>query len=245
MSIKEEHYRTAMLLSEEGIARLRASHVAVFGVGGVGSYVCEALARAGIGKIDLFDHDTVSLSNINRQSIALHSTVGEYKVDVMKARILDINPDCQVTVHKVFYLPENAELYPLDQYDYVADAVDTVSAKLTLAVRAKEAGVPLISSMGTGNKLDPTRFCVTDISKTSGCPLARVMRRELKARGISHLKVVYSTEPAAALRIDSKPESENGRVPPGSLSFVPSVAGLILAGEIIRTLSGINDQEQT
>ena len=234
MSCKEENLRTAMLLGLDGVERLRASRVAVFGVGGVGGYVCEALARAGVGAIDLFDNDVVSLSNINRQIIALHSTVGCAKVDVMKERILDIAPECTVRTHRVFYLPENADQFPLEEYDYVADAIDTVSAKIELAVRCAGANVPFISAMGTGNKLDATRFTVTDLSKTSGCPLARVMRRELKARGITHLKVVYSTEEA------KKPlfSPDGGdRIPPASLPYVPPVAGLVMAGEIIRALS--------
>ena len=238
MNIPEEQIRTAMLLGDDALERLKSAHVAVFGIGGVGSYVCEGLARAGVGAIDLFDSDTVSRSNINRQLVALHSTIGLPKVEVMRDRILDINPDCRVTAHNVFYLPENADGYPLDGYDYIADAIDTVSAKIELTVRAKAAGVPLIASMGTGNKLDPTRFTVTDLSKTEGCPLARVMRRELKARGITHLKVVYSTEPAAARPADAPAElsEHTKRAVPGSLSFVPSVAGLILAGEIIKDL---------
>lgn len=235
MKVKEEHIRSAMLLGEGGIKKLTAAKVAVFGVGGVGGYVCEALARAGVGELHLFDNDVVSLSNINRQIIALHSTVGRPKVEVMRERILDINPDCKVVTHQVFYLPENANNFPLAGFDYVADAIDTVSAKIELAVRCTAAGIPLISAMGTGNKLDATRFVVTDLSKTSGCPLARVMRRELKARGIGHLKVVYSTEEA------KKPialtEEEGARIPPASLPFVPPVAGLIMAGEIIRTLA--------
>ena len=241
MAILEEHSRSAMLLGEGGIQALMRAKVAVFGVGGVGGYLCEALARAGVGEIHLFDNDTVSLSNINRQIIALHSTVGEPKVEVMRARILDINPACRVVTHQVFYLPENADDFPLRQYDYVADAIDTVSAKIELAVRANAADVPLISAMGTGNKLDPTRFCVTDLSKTSGCPLARVMRRELKAHGITHLKVVYSTEePKKPIRT---PEKEPlGRVPPASLPYVPPVAGLLMAGEIIRELTQAGDQ---
>ena len=194
MKVKEEHIRSAMLLGEDAIKKLTTARVAVFGVGGVGGYVCEALARAGVGELHLFDNDVVSLSNINRQIIALHSTVGRSKVEVMRERILDINPDCRVVTHQIFYLPENADNFPLSDFDYVADAIDTVSAKIELAVRATAAGIPLISAMGTGNKLDATRFCVTDLSKTSGCPLARVMRRELKARGITHLKVVYSTD---------------------------------------------------
>ena len=245
MSCKEEQRRTAMLLGCEGVCRLEKARVAVFGVGGVGGYACEALARAGVGALDLFDMDTVSLSNINRQIVALHSTVGRYKTEVMAERIKDINPDCAVTVHNVFYLPENAEKFPLEGYDYMVDAVDTVAAKIELALRAKAAGVPLISAMGAGNKLDPTRFAVTDISKTAGCPLARVMRRELKIRGISHLKVVYSTEPAAPLAADAPVEEKTpGKRAPGSLSFVPSVAGLILAGEVIKDLVGSGKTEE-
>ena len=235
MKVKEEHIRSAMLLGENGIKKLTAAKVAVFGVGGVGGYVCEALARAGVGELHLFDNDVVSLSNINRQIIALHSTVGRPKVEVMRERILDINPDCKVVTHQVFYLPENADDFPLSDFDYVADAIDTVSAKIELAVRCTAAGMPLISAMGTGNKLDATRFVVTDLSKTSGCPLARVMRRELKARGIGHLKVVYSTEEAK--KPISLTEEEGARIPPASLPFVPPVAGLLMAGEIIRTLA--------
>jgi len=241
MEGREETIRTAMLLGEAGMEKLGRAHVAVFGVGGVGGYVCEALARAGVGAIDLFDNDTVSRSNINRQIIALHSTVGRPKVEVMRERIADINPACRVRTHQVFYLPENADDYPLHGYSYVADAVDTVAAKLELAVRAARADVPLIASMGTGNKADPTRFRVTDISKTEGCPLARVMRRELRARGITHLKVVFSDEPALQRPDDAPDDPTNGDAPrratPGSLSFVPSVAGLIIAGEIIRELT--------
>ena len=238
MICKEEFSRTARLLGCEGVARLTHTRVAVFGVGGVGGHLCEALARAGVGAIDLFDSDAVSLSNINRQIIALHSTVGRSKTEVMRERILDINPDCAVEVHDVFYLPENAHLYPLDRYDFVADAIDTVAAKVELAVRAKEAGVPIISCMGTGNKLDPTKLRITDLSKTSGCPLARVMRRELKARGIVHLDVVYSEEAPVAPPADA-PElagDDHKRTPPGSVSFVPSVAGLLMASHIIRKI---------
>lgn len=235
--MREEDIRTAMLLGSGAMEKLKNAHVAVFGIGGVGSYVAEALARAGVGALDLFDSDTVSLSNINRQLVALHSTVGRYKTEVMKERILDINPDCRVSAHNVFYLPENAHLYPLEDYDYIADAIDTVSAKITLAVKAREAGVPLIASMGTGNKLDPSRLSVTDLSKTEGCPLARVMRRELRARGILHLKVVYSSEPVVQAPEDApKPPQEGTRIPPASISFVPSSAGLMLAGEIIKDL---------
>lgn len=235
MKVKEEHIRSAMLLGEDAIKKLTTARVAVFGVGGVGGYVCEALARVGVGELHLFDNDVVSLSNINRQIIALHSTVGHPKVEVMRERILDINPDCRVVTHQIFYLPENADNFPLSDFDYVADAIDTVSAKIELAVRATAAGIPLISAMGTGNKLDATRFCVTDLSKTSGCPLARVMRRELKARGITHLKVVYSTEEAQ--KPISLTEEEGARIPPASLPYVPPVAGLLMAGEIIRTIA--------
>lgn len=238
MKVKEEHIRSAMLLGEDGIDKLTAAKVAVFGVGGVGGYVCEALARAGVGELHLVDNDVVSLSNINRQIVALHSNVGRPKVEVMRERILDINPDCKVVVHQVFYLPENADDFPLAGFDYVADAIDTVSAKIELAVRCAAADVPLISAMGTGNKLDAIRFTVTDLSKTSGCPLARVMRRELKTRGITHLKVVYSTEEA------KKPlfsPDAGERIPPASLPYVPPVAGLIMAGEIIRALARDNN----
>lgn len=235
MRTKEEHIRSAMLLGEVAIERLAAAKVAVFGVGGVGGYVCEALARAGVGELHLFDNDTVSLSNINRQIVALHSTVGRPKVEVMRERILDINPDCRVVTHQIFYMPENADDFPLSGFDYVADAIDTVSAKIELAVRATTAGVPLISAMGTGNKLDATRFCVTDLSNTSGCPLARVMRRELKARGITHLKVVYSTEEAKKPIVLT--EEKGVRIPPASLPFVPPVAGLLMAGEIICAIA--------
>ena len=243
MEYREETLRTEMLLGAARMEKLRGARVAVFGVGGVGGYVCEALARAGVGAIDLFDNDTVSVSNLNRQIIALHSTVGRPKVEVMRERIADINPECRVRAHQVFYLPENADDYPLEGYSYIADAVDTVAAKIELAVRAERAGVPLIASMGTGNKADPTRFRVTDITKTEGCPLARVMRRELRARGIAHLKVVFSDEPAMTRPTDAptEPASTDGprRATPGSFSFVPSVAGLIMAGVIIRELTDL------
>ena len=239
MAGKEETLRSEMMLGSEAIQKLERAKVAVFGVGGVGGYLCEALARAGVGSIDLFDNDCVSLSNINRQIIALHSTVGLPKVEVMRERILDINPQCRVTAHRVFYLPENADDYPLEPYSYVADAIDTVSAKVELAVRAERASVPLIASMGTGNKLDPTRFEVSDLFRTEGCPLARVMRRELKSRGIKRLKVIYSKEPACAPPTDApvlEGEAAQTRRLPASVSFVPSVAGLIMAGEIIKDL---------
>ena len=241
MAIREEHIRTAMMLGEAAMERLAASRVAVFGVGGVGGHLCEALARAGVGAIDLFDNDTVSLSNVNRQAIALHSTVGRPKVEVMRERILDVAPDCQVRAHQTFYLPENADEYPLEDYDYVADAIDTVSAKIELALRADRAGVPIIAAMGAGNRTDPTRFRVTDLFSTSGCPLARVMRRELKSRGVRRLKVVFSDEPiptppADAPILPTDPTSR--KTPPGSLPFVPSAVGLIMARQIIFDLIG-------
>ena len=231
--MKEEWSRTAYVYGEEAVEKINKAKIAVFGVGGVGGFACEALARAGVGQIDIFDKDTVSLSNINRQIIALHSTVGKPKVEVMRERILDINPDCRVCAYEVFYLPENADKYDLSKYDYIVDAVDTVSAKLEIISRADKLGVPVISAMGAGNKTDPTVFEVADINKTSVCPLARVMRRELKKRGISKLKVVYSKEEPIKR---SNGEAENGKVPPGSLPFVPSVMGLIIAGEVVKDL---------
>lgn len=233
--MREEWMRTGMLLGSAAIERLKKSSVAVFGVGGVGGYAAEALARTGIGKITLVDKDVVSRSNINRQIIALQSTVGRPKVEVMRERMLDINPEIEVTARQCFYLPENAETFDFGQYDYVVDAVDTVTAKLSIIMRAKEAGVPVISSMGAGNKLDPSLFEVADISRTSVCPLAKVMRRELKARGIRDVKVVFSKE------IPQKPlygvEEENRRMTPGSIAFVPAAAGLVLAGEVIREIA--------
>lgn len=233
MSIKEEFSRTAYVYGEAAVDKLKNCKIAVFGVGGVGGYICEALARAGVGRIDIFDRDTVSLSNINRQIIALHSTVGKNKVDTMKERIADINPECEVNAYNVFYLPENADEYDLSQYDYIADAVDTVSAKLEIVARAYRLGVRVISAMGAGNKTDPTLFKVADINNTTVCPLARVMRKELKSRGVKKLKVVYSTEePKKSGVVDA----ESGKAIPGSLPFVPSVMGLIMAGEIINDL---------
>ncbi len=241
MERREENIRTEMLLGEAGVDRLAHAHIAVFGVGGVGGYACEALARAGVGALTLFDNDTVSRSNINRQLAALQSTVGKDKVEVMRARIADINPECRVVTHKVFYLPENAVDFPLDGYDYIIDAIDTVSAKVELAVRADRAGVPIISAMGAGNKLDPTRFSVTDLFKTTGCPLARAMRQALRKRGIDRLKVVFSDETPCqpVSNADLQNEDGNAKRTPGSVSFVPSVAGLILAGEVVRELSGV------
>ncbi len=239
MPVREEEIRSAMLLGEGGLDILHRAHVAVFGIGGVGGYVCEALARAGVGELTLIDNDTVSLSNINRQIIALHSTVGRQKTEVMKERILDINPDCKVHTYNLFYLPETANSIPLSDFSYIVDAIDTVSGKIELAVRAEEQNVPLICAMGTGNKLSPLGFKVTDLSKTSGCPLARVMRRELRARGIQHLKVVYSEEPSASLDTDICQSFDDKKRPPASLPYVPGVAGLILAGEVIRDLCKI------
>ena len=239
----ERFSRTELLLGSEKMHRLYNSNVIIFGVGGVGGYVTEALARSGVGSFTLVDKDTVSISNINRQIIATESTVGRDKVDVMKERILDINPYAKVEIRKCFYLPENADEFDLSGYDYVVDAVDTVTAKLEIIVRATEAGVPVISSMGAGNKLDPTGFMVADIYDTSVCPLAKVMRRELKKRGIKKLKVVYSKEePIKLLQKDLSENGENetaGVKPvPGSVAFVPSVVGLILAGEIIKDIIG-------
>ena len=254
--------RTALLLGGEGLARLQRARVAVFGIGGVGGYVTEALARAGVGHFDLIDNDTVSLSNINRQIIATRSSLGRLKTEVMRERILDINPQAEVHTWQCFYLPENAHLFDFSRYSYVVDAVDTVTAKLAIILRAKEAGVPVISSMGAGNKLDPTKFCVADIYETKVCPLARIMRKELKKRGVTDLKVVYSTElprrPLSAAgyeepSVSELPEESAGpdtvvplqkkagrRDTPGSISFVPSAAGLIAAGEVIRDLAGIS-----
>ena len=231
----EQHSRTALLLGEQATQKLASARVAVFGIGGVGGYVAEALARAGVGALDLIDNDTVSLSNLNRQIIALHSTVGRLKVDVMAERIRDINPDCRVRALPIFYLPEKAAEFDFSCYDYIADAIDTVSAKLDLAVRAHEAGVPIIAAMGAGNKLDASAFEVADIAKTSVCPLARVMRIELRRRGIHHMKVVYSKEEPHVPTV-TLPDPHR-RQTPGSVSFVPGAAGLIMAGEIIKDLA--------
>ena len=227
--------RTELLLGEEAMERLKNARVAVFGVGGVGGYVVEALARSGVGALDLIDNDTVALSNLNRQIIALRSTVGMYKVDAAKTRVLDINPDCIVNARRTFYLPETAHEFDFTQYDYIVDAIDTVKGKLELVERAKEAGTPIISSMGAGNKLDPARFEVADIYQTSVCPLARVMRTECRKRGIRRLKVVYSKEPPVR-PLKKAEEPTVRRDIPGSTAFVPSAAGLIIAGEVIRDL---------
>ena len=234
--------RTEMLLGGEGLDRLRAARVAVFGVGGVGGYVTEALARAGVGALDLFDADTVSESNRNRQILALCSTVGQPKAEVAAARVRDINPACAVTPHVLFYLPETADAVDLSAYTFVVDAIDTVSAKVELAVRCKAAGVPLIASMGTGNKLDPTGFRVSDVFSTQNCPLARVMRQKLRARGVDSLPVVWSPELPTPPRFTPPPEEGGAvqkRLPPGSVSFVPPVAGCILAGYVVRAIAGI------
>ena len=223
--MKEQFSRTAQLLGNENVEKLFDKHVIVFGVGGVGGYVVEALARSGVGKISIVDNDVVNESNINRQIIALHSTVGMQKVEVLKNRILDINPECQVFVYNQFFLPENSKDFDFSIYDYVVDAVDTVTAKLEIIKKSKESNVPVISSMGTGNKLNPMGFKVSDISKTKVCPLARVMRNELKKRGISKVKCVYSEE---------NPVIQTQT--PASVAFVPSVAGLLIASEVIKDL---------
>lgn len=240
--MNEQFIRTALLLGEDGIKRLNDAHVAVFGIGGVGSFCAEALVRAGVGALDFFDADDVSVSNINRQLIATHKTVGMPKVDVMRSRALEINLNVKITANCVFYDAINADEYDLSKYSYIIDAIDTVSSKLLLIERAKAVGTPIISCMGAGNKLDASAFEVSDIYKTSVCPLARVMRRELKLRGIKDLKVVYSKEeplvPIASLAQD-EPLPQGKRQIPGSVSFVPSAAGLVLAGEVIKDIAGI------
>lgn len=232
--MNEKDVRTAMLIGEGGVEKLKNSAVLLFGVGGVGSFAAEALARAGVGKIALCDNDTVSVSNINRQLVAMQSTVGKLKVDVMRSRIADIDPEISVVTYPCFFSAETAADFCFEDYDYIIDAIDTVTSKLLIIKTAKEKNIPVISCMGTGNKLDPTALTITDIKKTSGCPLARVMRRELKNLGIDSLKVVYSTEqPVKPL---FQPEDESKRSVPGSVSFVPSAAGLIAAGEVIKGL---------
>lgn len=248
--------RTELLIGKEGMESLRDARVAVFGIGGVGGYTVEALARSGVGTLDLIDDDKVCLTNINRQIYATTKTVGKYKVDVAKERILEINPDAQVNIYKTFYLPDTAEQFDFSQYDYIVDAIDTVSGKLQLVEQADKAGVPIISSMGAGNKMDPTAFQVADIYKTSVCPLAKVMRRELKKRGIDHLKVVYSKEkplvPVDDMAISCKTncicppgtvrKCTQRRQVPGSNAFVPSVVGLIIAGEVVKDLIAVDDK---
>ncbi|MBO4687993.1 MAG: tRNA threonylcarbamoyladenosine dehydratase [Clostridiales bacterium] len=241
--------RTELLMGKAAMEHLAQCRVAVFGIGGVGGYVCEALARSGVGAFDLIDDDKVCKSNINRQIIATSKTVGRYKTEVMQERILDINPDAEVHTHQCFFLPENASEFPFEKYDYVVDAIDTVTAKIELVMQCQKAGVPIISSMGAGNKLDPTKFRVADIYKTSVDPLAKVMRRELKKRGVKKLKVVYSEEePIRPIGNgddqddgSTAPETERPgtkrRATPGSTAFVPSVAGLVIAGEVIKDLT--------
>lgn len=245
--------RTEILLGKEAIEKLENAKVAVFGIGGVGGYTVEALARSGVGAFDLIDDDKVCMTNLNRQLIATRQTIGKYKVDVMKERILSINPNAKVTIHKCFFLPENAEDFDFKSYTYVVDAIDTVTAKIELVLQAQKVGVPIISSMGAGNKIDPTQFHVADIYKTSMCPLAKVMRRELKKRRVKHLKVVYSTEQSrrpiedmeASCRTNcicppgAERKCTDRRDIPGSISFVPSVAGLIIAGEVVKDITGV------
>jgi len=242
--------RTELLLGKEAMNRLEKSRVAVFGVGGVGGFVCEALVRSGVGAFDLIDDDKVCLTNLNRQIIATRKTVGKYKAEVMRDRILEINPNAEIRIHKCFFLPENAEEFPFDEYDYIVDAVDTVTAKIELVMRAQEMNIPIISSMGAGNKLDGSQFRIADIYQTKVCPLAKVMRRELKKRGVKKLKVVYSeekpTRPIEDLSIScrencicppgAKHKCTERRDIPGSVAFVPSVAGLIIAGEVVKDL---------
>lgn len=248
----DEFSRTRLLIGEEAMEKLQSSRVAVFGIGGVGGYVVEALARSGVGSFDLIDDDKVCLTNLNRQIIATRATVGKYKTDVMTERILAINPKAEVVSHQCFYLPETAGQFDFSSYDYVVDAVDTVTAKIDIIMQAQAAGTPVISCMGAGNKMDPTKFEVTDIYKTTMCPLAKVMRRELKKRGVKKLKVVYSTEKAIKLKDDAaagcrtncicppgaKHKCTERRAIPGSIAFVPSVAGLIAAGEVVKDLIG-------
>lgn len=246
--MSDQFIRTRMLIGDDPLQRLSRARVAVFGVGGVGGFCVEALARSGVGALDLYDDDTVSESNLNRQIAALHSTLGQPKAEVMANRVRDINPNCQVRAIRMFYLPENADTVDLTQYDYVIDCIDTVTAKLDLVQRCSTQHVPIISAMGSGNKLDPSAFVVTDISKTEGCPLARIMRKELRRRGISRLKVVYSRElplspiqPAQAeapANSDTRPGSTARRDTPGSISFVPASAGLLLASAVVRELGG-------
>ena len=240
---REQFTRTERLLGADAMERLAASRVAVFGVGGVGGYAVEALARSGVGTLDLIDNDKVCESNLNRQIIALHSTLGQYKVDAAAQRARDINPDITVNAHKLFYTPETAGELDFRSYDYIIDAIDTVTGKLDLAVKAQEYQIPVISSMGAGNKLDPGRFVVTDLAKTTMDPLARIMRKELKKRGIRHLKVVYSTEkPMPVEPVET--EASLRRTTPGSTAcWVPAAAGLMLAGEVIRDLTGVTNPE--
>jgi tRNA A37 threonylcarbamoyladenosine dehydratase len=237
--MEEQFSRTELVYGEAAMKKIAAARVAVFGIGGVGGYVVEALARSGIGALDLIDNDKVSLSNINRQIIATRKTVGQYKVDAAKERILDINPDCVVRTYQTFFLPETQDEFDFKNYDYVVDAIDTVTGKLAIIQKAKEAGVPVISSMGAGNKVRPAMFEVADIYKTSICPLAKVMRKECKKRGIDSLKVVYSKEEPLRSLEDMTISDGHRRAIPGSVAFSPSVAGLIIAGEVINDIAGI------
>ncbi len=234
--MSNEFTRTKMLIGQEGIDLLQNAHVAVFGAGGVGGYVLEALARSGIGTIDIIDNDTVSETNINRQIIALHSTVGRLKVDVWRERIYDINPKCQVNVFSCFYLPEHSYLFDFSKYSYVVDAIDTVTAKIDLVVKCKEAHTPLICCLGTGNKFDVTQLEITDIYKTSICPLAKVMRRELRARGIESQTVLYSKEVPAKPMVEEENEKLQKKAVPGSMTFVPATAGIYIASFIVQSL---------
>ena len=237
--MSEQFLRTEMLLGSEAIGRLQNARVAVFGLGGVGGYVVEALARSGVGSLDLIDSDSVSVSNLNRQILATHSTIGMLKVDAARNRVLDINPDCQVKTYPIFYTPETADSFDFTQFDYIVDAIDTVTGKLALVERAIAADRPIICCMGTGNKLDASAFQVADISKTTMCPLARVMRKELGKRGIRHLKVVYSQEEALTpTGWEEEAAALGKRQIPGSVAFVPGAAGLLLAGEVVRDLTG-------
>ena len=238
--MNQQFIRTEMLLGTQALQRLQKARVAVFGLGGVGGYTVEALARAGIGQLDLIDNDTVSLSNLNRQILATHSTIGLEKTEAAKRRVLDINPNCTVVTHNVFYTPETADQFDFTQYDYIVDAIDTVTGKLALVERAHAAGTPIICCMGTGNKLDASAFQVADISKTSMCPLARIMRKELGKRGIKHLKVVYSQEEALSpTGWEEEAAALGKRQIPGSVAFVPGAAGLILAGEVVKDIAGV------
>ena len=239
----DQFSRTRLLLGDDGIKKLQKARVAVFGVGGVGGYVVEALARAGVGALDLIDNDTVARSNLNRQIIATYDTIGKLKVDVAADRVHAINPACTVRVFRTFYLPETKDQFDFTQYDYVVDAIDTVSGKIALVLQAKEAGVPIICAMGAGNKLDPSMFEVADLYKTSVCPLARVMRTECRKRGIRHLKVVYSKEPPVTPAAPAENAAPGKRSVPGSVSFVPAAAGLILAGEVVRDLVGLSRKQ--
>jgi tRNA A37 threonylcarbamoyladenosine dehydratase len=236
--------RTELLLGEEGMQKLRAAHVAVFGIGGVGGYVVEALARSGVGELTLVDNDVVSETNLNRQIIALHSTVGRYKTEVMAERIREINPDCKVHAVNLFYTDETKDRFDFSTFDYAVDAIDTLRGKLSIVEQAKQAKIPVISSMGAGNKLDPTAFEVADISKTSVCPLARAMRRELKKRGLSGLKVVYSKEEPISVGDTGEDLPEGKKSLPGSVAFVPSVVGLIIAGEVVKDIVKARKEER-